>query len=66
MIEKDIYCLYCEKNSDQVPLINIHYKGMDMRICPQHLPILIHEPDKLAGKLPNADKLYPANHNDDC
>ncbi len=26
-------------------------------ICPQHIPILIHDPSKLAGKLPGAEDM---------
>jgi hypothetical protein len=35
-----------------MPLIRLSYQGKDLWICPQHLPLLIHEPAKLAGKLP--------------
>jgi hypothetical protein len=33
-------------------------------ICPQHLPLLIHDPARLIGKLPGAEKLRPADHHD--
>ncbi len=52
-------CLYCKLNSNQVPLLNFSYQGKELWICPQHLPILIHEPQKLAGKLPGAENLSP-------
>ena len=52
-------CIYCERGSDQVPLLSIQYQGSEYQICPQHLPILIHEPAKLAGKLPGAEQ-WPA------
>jgi hypothetical protein len=45
-------CLYCEQTSDEMPLIRLTFQGKDLWICPQHLPLLIHEPAKLAGKLP--------------
>ncbi len=48
-------CLYCERTSDQVPLLLMRYQDKDTWICPQHLPILIHKPENLAGKLPGAD-----------
>ena len=35
-----------------MPLIRLTFQDHDLWICPQHLPLLIHEPDKLAGKLP--------------
>ncbi|HEX7568540.1 MAG TPA: hypothetical protein VF355_08250 [Anaerolineaceae bacterium] len=50
-------CIYCGLGSDQVPLVFFKYHNQDYWICPQHLPILIHEPSKLAGKLPDAEKL---------
>jgi hypothetical protein len=46
-------CLHCERTSQQVPLIALRYQGADLWICPEHLPILIHQPQKLANKLPN-------------
>jgi hypothetical protein len=45
-------CLYCEQTSAEIPLIRLSFQGKDLYICPQHLPLLIHEPGKLAGKLP--------------
>ena len=53
-------CLYCERNSDEVPLIRLLYRGHDYWICPQHFPILIHKPAQLAGKLPGIEKMAGA------
>jgi hypothetical protein len=47
-------CLYCERDSDQVPLLALRFRNQDLWICPQHLPILIHKPEQLADKLPGA------------
>jgi hypothetical protein len=47
-------CLYCERNTSQVPLIALRFGDQDLWICPQHLPILIHKPEQLAEKLPGA------------
>jgi hypothetical protein len=52
-------CIYCDQGSATTPLILLTYQGGDLYICPQHLPILIHEPAKLAGKLPGVEKLVP-------
>jgi len=57
-------CLVCRKASDEVPLISFEYQNTALWICPQHLPILIHDPGKLAGLLPDAEKLKPADHHD--
>lgn len=58
------YCLYCERTSDEVPLISMVYRGKEVWICPQHLPILIHQPAKLAHKLPGAEHLQAAEGHD--
>jgi len=58
-------CLYCNQDSQQVPLLRIHYKEQNLWICAQHLPILIHEPAKLAGLLPGAEDMQSADHHDD-
>ena len=57
-------CLFCDRNSDQVPLITLSYQSSRLWICPQHLPILIHDPAQLIGKLPGAENLRPAEHQD--
>jgi hypothetical protein len=45
-----------------VPLLRLEFRGAEFWICPQHLPMLIHDPVSLAGKLPGAEKLTPAEH----
>lgn len=57
-------CVVCKRDSEQVPLISFQYKEADLWICPQHLPILIHDPTKLAEVLPGAEGLRPADHHD--
>jgi len=64
MTHSGSYCLYCERDSEQVPLLAMRYRDAEVWICPQHLPILIHEPAKLAGKLPGAEDLNPAPGHD--
>jgi hypothetical protein len=60
MFPSSDYCLYCERNSSQVPLITLVFQEQELSICPQHLPILIHSPAKLADKLPSLGQLPPA------
>lgn len=55
-------CLNCEKTEEQVPLLQMHYKGAPFLICPQCLPVLIHTPAKLADKMPGLEKLQPPEH----
>ena len=60
----DAHCVYCRRDSQQVPLITLTYGGGEFHICPQHMPILIHDPARLIDKLPGADRLAPADHHD--
>ncbi len=57
---KEHSCIHCGRDDSQVPLIGFLYKGGKYRICTEHLPVLIHEPTELDGKLPDMDKLNPA------
>jgi hypothetical protein len=47
-------CLYCGRDSKQVPLIALEFAEQAFWICPQHLPVLIHKPEQIADKLPGA------------
>lgn len=57
-------CLSCHRDSGQTPLISLEYRGEHLFICPQHLPVLIHDPARLIGKLPGAEDLEPADIHD--
>jgi hypothetical protein len=57
-------CLVCQRTDQEIPLIVLEYQGQDLRICPQHMPILIHNPTELTGKLSGAEGMSPADHND--
>ncbi|UCF19945.1 MAG: hypothetical protein JSU87_00605 [Gemmatimonadota bacterium] len=57
-------CLACRRGSETTPLIPLVYRGSELWICPQHLPILIHDPARLIGILPGAEDLSPADHHD--
>jgi hypothetical protein len=57
-------CLACDRDSDEIPLVPIQFRGSNLWICPQHLPILIHDPTRLVGKLDGAEDLRPAEHHD--
>ena len=50
-------CLVCQATENQIPLIQLHYQGRNLYICPQHMPVLIHNPDKLVGTLPGAENM---------
>jgi hypothetical protein len=57
-------CLACRRGPQETPLIQLAYQEADLWICPQHLPILIHDPARLIGILPGAEHLSPADHHD--
>lgn len=57
-------CLVCKRDATATPLLSLEYRGGTIRICPQHLPMLIHDPKSLAGMLPGAEGLEPADHED--
>ena len=58
-------CLACGMPQDEVPLVGLVYRDEPRWICPRHLPLLIHDPGSLAGKLEGAESMEPADHHDD-
>jgi hypothetical protein len=56
----DKKCIACERADDTIPLIPFEFAGNGYWICPQHMPVLIHKPEQLTGKLPGAENLDPA------
>ena len=53
-------CLVCKRTSQEIPLTSFDYQNITFWICPQHIPILIHSPQKLADLLPGADSFEGA------
>ena len=51
------HCLLCKKTEEEVPLFELTFKGKTLNICPQHVPVLIHEPQKLVGIVEGADNM---------
>jgi hypothetical protein len=64
MNETRAVCVLCERDSTQVPLISLEYKGGTFRVCPQHLPVLIHDPAQLIGLLEGAEAFQPSEVRD--
>jgi hypothetical protein len=56
------HCLNCNVTENEIPLINLNFAGRKEFICSRCLPILIHSPQKLVGKLDGADKIPSGNH----
>ena len=57
-------CLNCNRSENEVPLVTLAYHTDTVYICPQCLPVLIHKPAQLTGKLAGAEGLSPAEHED--
>ncbi len=57
-------CVACGRTSGDIPIVKIEYLGEAIGICPQHLPILIHDPTRLAGRLRGAESMEAADHDD--
>jgi hypothetical protein len=53
---EDKKCIVCGKTKEEIPVTEFVYKDQTFWICPQHIPVLIHDPQKLVGLLPDADK----------
>jgi hypothetical protein len=62
MTENTPRCLVCQETSQEIPLLKLEYQQQEYYICPQHFPILIHQPQKLVGLLPGAEKLQGHEH----
>ncbi|MDY0082228.1 MAG: hypothetical protein RBR74_03515 [Ignavibacteriaceae bacterium] len=57
-------CLSCNRTENEIPLVSLNYSSKQTYICSYCLPLLIHHPEQLIGKLKGADKIPPAQHND--
>lgn len=55
-------CLNCGRTAEEIPLLNLDYRGESYALCPQCLPVLIHKPQNLAGKLPGAEAFGETKH----
>lgn len=50
-------CLVCKASSDRTPVTKFYYQESEFYICPQHMPVIIHNPQELIGLLPGAENL---------
>ena len=55
-------CVNCGRTVQEVPLLTITHRAGTAYICPQCLPVLIHEPQALIDKLPGTEALQPHEH----
>jgi hypothetical protein len=55
-------CLVCQASSQDVPLVTLTYRDEAVYVCAQHLPVLIHHPERLVGLLPGAENWPVGKH----
>jgi hypothetical protein len=60
--EQMVSCVNCARTVEEVPLLMLVHRTGNAYICPQCLPILIHQPQNLASKLPGTEALQPHEH----
>ncbi len=48
-------CIVCGVTNQNAPLIQLDYQEKNLYICPQHVPVLIHHPEELIGKISGAE-----------
>ncbi len=49
-------CINCGASENEVPLIEIRFSGSTGHLCSQCIPVMIHEPSKMAHKLSEISK----------
>lgn len=59
-IDQPCHCLNCNRTETEIPLVSLRYGGNQAWICSQCLPTLIHQPERLIGKLAGAENFPPA------
>ncbi len=62
--DKTLHCLSCNISEKEIPLVSLNYNGKPAYICSRCLPLLIHHPEQLIGKLDGAENIPPAEHKD--
>ena len=45
-------CFNCGSSEQERPLLTLKFQGKEVYLCPQCMPIMIHEPYQLVDKLP--------------
>ena len=55
-------CIHCEKSETEAPILRLRFMGEEAAICSSCLPVLIHRPDRLVGRLKGAETIEPSSH----
>ncbi len=56
-MKQELKCIVCQANENDMPIIKLAYKGEELGICPAHMPMLIHNPEKLVGVVEGAENM---------
>ncbi len=54
--EEKHVCINCGTSEDEAPLIDIRFAGKVANLCSRCIPVMIHEPQKMALKLEQLNK----------
>ena len=54
-------CIFCEQTSEDIPLLQLKYKGEIAWICPQHMPTIIHKTAQLKEIFPEVSYVEGLN-----
>lgn len=55
-------CLNCEKTDHEAPILTVRFEDQDVQMCTSCLPVLIHQPQRLTGRLAGIESVEPADH----
>ena len=55
-------CINCERSETEVPILRLRFNGEEAAICTSCLPVLIHKPERLVGRLEGAEVIEPSSH----
>ncbi len=58
-------CVHCDRSEEEIPILRFRFLGEERSICSSCLPILLHRPERLVGRLEGAETISPATHSHD-
>jgi hypothetical protein len=64
-VSRHAVCINCAKSEAVVPILTLRFQGEGVNLCSSCLPILLHRPEKLAGRLKGVEVSQPVSHGHD-
>ena len=55
-------CIVCGSDTNEMPLLKFEFKQQEIYVCSEHIPIIIHQPQKLQGLIPDLPPDRGADH----